>query len=531
MRASLAVGVPTILLALPLYDKLYYYPGTWAALRLIAFVQLIPAILLYGVDAGMRRLPRGQRLAELFWLSAVVVVLIATCRYTQVQMAPDWRGMPRLARLGIGMLAIGGSVAAAVWLPRFLLRYFARLAPLALVLTAYAVFQPLVSAIAADVAEARAVPDHPSVAQPKRTDAVFIFILDELGRDVLLDGDTIDRSRFPNLAQVAGEGLWFSNAVSNAGDTCISIPSMLTGRFYYHLTMSLPRDCKNFYLASSEHNVLSVLSTRYEIALYDSTLRDCLPSSNAHCYGTPYLMAEDPTSALLQHLLLIAPDDARRKAIASPFGEVVTTHGYDRLLLDRLQSDIADGSVAGRVNFVHVTLPHVPYIYDERGGLHGSRYNGFNGKRPDDEYVQANYSRQMQYVDSMIGRFLTALKRADLYESATIVFTADHGPRSPDGFVGTLFPARLSTVTPNVPVLVRGPNVHPGVDNREYQHVDFAPTLLDALGVPITELGDRIDGRSALRQETSARDRYFRWQNYMYRFDNNQAAWVLNGPA
>lgn len=95
--------------------------------------------------------------------------------------------------------------------------------------------------------------------------------------------------------------------------------------------------------------------------------------------------------------------------------------------------------------FLHYFDPHFDYIlhkefdyYPEyRGSLQsGEHKDSLLAKAPtmsadDIKFLNAVYDSEISFTDKYIGRFLKELKRLGLYDSALIIFTADHG----EGFV------------------------------------------------------------------------------------------------
>src|SRR3954454_2694205 len=101
----------------------------------------------------------------------------------------------------------------------------------------------------------------------------------------------------------------------------------------------------------------------------------------------------------------------------------------------------------------------------------------------------------MQYVDTLVGRLLDALRAHRVYDRAVIAVTADHGasfttgrPRRP------VNAANAGEIAP-VPFFVKLPGQKDGrVDDRAVRTIDVLPTIAKAAGV---RLPWRADGMPA----------------------------------
>lgn len=126
--------------------------------------------------------------------------------------------------------------------------------------------------------------------------------------------------------------------------------------------------------------------------------------------------------------------------------------------------------------FLHLYEPHKPYAPPERFA----------------EF--APYDGEIAYADELVGKVLDDLRARDLYDDATIIVLADHGEGLGDH--GELeHGVFLYDETTHVPLVVKLPGT-PGSGRREptpVQHIDIAPTILDALGYAVPS---DLQGRS-----------------------------------
>ncbi|GBD10942.1 Lipoteichoic acid synthase 1 [bacterium HR23] len=190
-------------------------------------------------------------------------------------------------------------------------------------------------------------------------------------------------------------------------------------------------------------------------------------------------------------------------------------------LFEEFVGDISRETARGTVFFVHVLLPHEPYVFDGSCRWH---------RPPFDDALLAQveaYERQVQCVDTLLGRFVERLKQEGVYQSAVVVVTGDHGPR-PLAKWQVERPDAINGMVARVPLLIKAPGLRPGVSTVDYQHIDFKPTLLDVLGLP-PEPG--LPGVSALAAARPLRPKMFWWQGkrYVASEPTGRGPWMLLG--
>ena len=147
--------------------------------------------------------------------------------------------------------------------------------------------------------------------------------------------------------------------------------------------------------------------------------------------------------------------------------------------------------------YVHTMDPHVPYEppppfdrmfepFPTEG--HPARDPRTDFKEPlDRERMIAQYDGDIAFGDREFGRFVRELKAAGLYEDALIVFLADHGEEFLDH--GRWLHGRsLFDELIRVPLLLKLPgNRAAGTRvSEQVQGLDVVPTVLEAMGVPLT---------------------------------------------
>lgn len=116
------------------------------------------------------------------------------------------------------------------------------------------------------------------------------------------------------------------------------------------------------------------------------------------------------------------------------------------------------------------------------------------GPITDANYVTALYDQQIRRLDDGMRDIITAIDHLGIAGQTLIVFLADHGESMTEHDVFYDHTGLHDTVL-HVPLIVRLPGrVQSGVRLPQMlQHVDVAPTLLEAAGLPIP---DSLEGRS-----------------------------------
>lgn len=117
-----------------------------------------------------------------------------------------------------------------------------------------------------------------------------------------------------------------------------------------------------------------------------------------------------------------------------------------------------------------------------------------------EDYTQwvDGYDTGIRWMDEHLGRLLDALRSAGVYEDTYVIVSADHGENLGElNVVGDHQTA--DEYTCNVPLVIRGPDVEPGVDEEFRHNIDLGPTLVDLAG---GEQAAGWDGRSFARTVT-----------------------------
>ncbi len=110
------------------------------------------------------------------------------------------------------------------------------------------------------------------------------------------------------------------------------------------------------------------------------------------------------------------------------------------------------------------------------------RHGGLEPSASQIEYIKARYDQEISSNDRAFGELVERLKSLGLYENMTLILTADHGEEFFEhGGVGhglTLYNEQI-----RIPLIVKSPQIAPGVYDDPVQLIDIYPTILDTLDI------------------------------------------------
>lgn len=149
------------------------------------------------------------------------------------------------------------------------------------------------------------------------------------------------------------------------------------------------------------------------------------------------------------------------------------------------------------LGFIFTSTTHTPWIIPD------ARWNKYTSGSDRDKFLNTLF-----YADWALGQLMDAAKRDGYFDDTIFVITADHA----NEFV------EKSEYVPNqfhIPLLIIGPGVKAGVDERTGSQVDIIPTLIDLCGwsVHYAGLGRSLmdDTRNADRAAFTVRGDVMDW--------------------
>ncbi len=502
--------------AVPTTDALEFPKTT--VVYLVVLVQVLPALVLLGADRLIAaRYGAGRRL-RVFRSVLFVVAVVLIVRQLQLYWGPaedftDSVSSSLVRLVLVDLIFLAAVVGLAIWLFRGLAWFFVYMSPVAIAMTVLIPFQvPTGGGLPETHAQEVETATH-SESQP----AVFILVFDELGYDVLLEEGKVDAESFPNIAALAGDGVWFTNATTN--------------NFRSVATLSIIIDSVNS------------LAQQFDIRLYTQFLRveqryadDC--GKVMTCRGVGYLTANNQLR-LAGNLVLRAFYEATPEpvdtAIDRPMGWLLDRlgwaypsvdpaffHMFTKQQFDVFLDDIEGQKSPGRIHVLHLLLPHNPFAFNEEGtALSAVSPFAPSPTSPAGSPSVERYRQQTMFVDVLVGKFISKLKSEGIYDESVIVLTGDHGPRAhlpspekpPDAFL------------PHVPLVIRAPGLDSYVSDVDYQHIDFGPTLMDILGLPSPR---DAEGVSAFSEERPQRDKVIQVDYDVFVYSEEDDSWYFS---
>ncbi|MFI9528425.1 sulfatase-like hydrolase/transferase [Micromonospora rosaria] len=350
---------------------------------------------------------------------------------------------------------------------------------------------------------------------------VVLLILDEFPLVSLLGPDgRIDAERYPHFAALAAGSTWYPAATGISGWTPYALPAMLTGR--YPATAGAP------HYSRYPDNLFTALGGRYDIRAQESITRLCPPSRcdqptrpeqglgvlarrSAELLGriaAPWDSRVDPEESYREPTRAEAGLDAAEPAPTDP------TFRWDRLNESqpaRFTSFLAGLRPTARptLHFLHLLMPHAPWTYLPSGARYDAPEDLPNEGAGWVDLARQRHLAQLGYTDRLIGETLRTLRATGLYDQALLVVTADHGVSFTRGAQGRGMGAIRAEPgqVAGVPLFVKEPGQRTGrIDERNWEHVDLLPTVLDVVGIRVPW---SVDGRSARQSPRERAEKRF----------------------
>ena len=149
----------------------------------------------------------------------------------------------------------------------------------------------------------------------------------------------------------------------------------------------------------------------------------------------------------------------------------------------------ASRGVKPPLQFMHLELPHAPYMLTADGKIHPQSPSGFDprfaGHTALLQRLRSDYLQQIEFVDGELV-LLDQLKQAGIYDSALIIVTSDHGVSwKPEAPGRTLTKANADMIFP-VPLFIKLPGQTVGrISSQDAQLIDLVPTIAAVAGVKV----------------------------------------------
>jgi hypothetical protein len=415
-------------------------------------------------------------------------------------------GMDGTTALIAGSVLVGAGIAVAAWRWRAARSFLTALGAAPLVFLALFLFDSPSSKLVISSGDAQA-----AAIRVRATTPVVFLLFDEFPVIDLQQRDgAIDAKRFPNFAKLAAGSTWFRNTTTLSASTTVAVPAILTGQKPKKGALPIVRDHPN--------NLFTLLGRRYRMRVTESQTRLCPQKlCRRKDANTESRLSSLYSDVKVVYLHLLAPPELEDRlpvideswgnfGSSSPEAELgsggsgVPKVDLKTFYLGRVRdfnrfvaSFRKPGNGPPTLYFIHVLLPHTPWLYLPDGraravaapnapGRNGELW--FNGQLA----VQAwqRHLLQLGFTDRLVGKFLRRLHRTGLWDKALVVVTADHGVSFRGGDLRR-HPTRTNLAElAFTPLFMKLPGEEQGrVVDTHVQTVDILPTMAAALGIRI----------------------------------------------
>lgn len=378
-----------------------------------------------------------------------------------------------------------------------------------------------------DVALARSG-DLPEVGEVQNPVPVVLLVFDEFPVATMIDsrGELLG-DLFPNFAELAGDGVWYRNAVGVRQQTEEALPSILSGVGADEGSVPV----------FSDHplNLFTLLSETYDVAAVETVTNLCpdfaCSNSSRRIDPWPKRWAGLGVDIAVVYGHLTTPREVSEglPAIDQTWGNFTTGERSDFDIIDRFLANVDDDrrlevdrlldtfefdGAEPPLRFGHFLYPHHPWEVTADGHRTGaSSAPGSEGAGwgADNWLVGQGYQRhilQSQYADTVLGSVIDRLREEGVYDEALVMVVADHGITiSPGVDNQRLITEDTVGTIAAVPMFVKYPSgqgdVEPGtVDDVRAETVDILPTIAD---VTRTVVPWTMDGTSLLAPDRAGR--------------------------
>ncbi len=335
-------------------------------------------------------------------------------------------------------------------------------------------------------------PHGPAQIEKPPDNPIFLVVFDELSLNSLLDRrGMIDAEQFPHFADLARSATLYRNTTTVSPQTRLAVPALLTG--------NIPKGHNREFLPILDNypnNLFLWLGGSHRLNVFESTSALCPPAWVGKKTAPWRRIRRVLRGLLIVYLHRTLPVGLTSQLPDIRHGWTVPEHERPRKSppVRQFESFLAaiSDAPAPSLNFIHVQMPHVPYLYLPSGKRYV--YKGCVGlftsegvwKRSEAMVTVAfqRYLLQVGFADRLLGQLLRKLKANRLYGRSLIVVASDHGVsfrpgenrREPDK---TNFKDIL-----NVPLLIKAPYQKQGlVSDRPTRTVDILPSIAGILGV------------------------------------------------
>jgi hypothetical protein len=352
---------------------------------------------------------------------------------------------------------------------------------------------------------------------------VVLIVIDEAPLFSLLDAEgEINKERFPNLAQLSKDATWHRNAIGVSNWTAQAVPAIFTSLFPEQGDLPLASvHPKNIFTALADTYPLNVyepitslcpsslcksvvpIGERWNTArfrdfmrdalvvfghrIFPKSLRDNLPRIDEGWGGFAGSDSEES-----------ANNEAERMSLLRTFG--VLGPVYQTNILSELTTRMT-AATTPEAYIAHLLVPHRPW----RGTPDERVYRIYSPDVPQDvvpddldqrRTIYQRYLLQMGLLDTALGRMISDMKQANVWDESLVILAADHGLTLETGTKVRQAVFSNNQITDDlyrVPMFVKLPKQKSGgTTDCTVSVLDVLPTVLSVTNL---ETGWTFDGR------------------------------------
>jgi hypothetical protein len=423
-------------------DYYYYwksYTGLIEFAALVIDVLLLAALFLLAITI-IRRSGSALLMKLARWAFLLLLIIPLNDLRTQINFLHGPRlagllGRAGLVVLGLLILALGAFV---IWrwrerVVRVAVAAVLMLSPFVLVALGQAAW------LAFKYGRPVAFAEHRAPALPQKqegngaTPRVLWLIFDEMD-ERLSFSERPSTINLPELDRLRGEAIFATNASSPTPFTQRSIPSFVTGREVSRATPVSPDKllvtfqgsrervdwgtCPNIFSEARERGLNTAVVGWFHpyCRIIGNSLTYCAWEAASTVFGPEKTSLTKNMLAHVRNLLLSVPLAWRVLPLTKKEEDVRQRHISDYLsILEKAKKVATDTSLS--MILVHWPIPHAPYIYD-------------HSKASLSSTAQSSYLDNIELVDRTLGELRRTMESAGVWDSTTVLLTADHGWRT-----------------------------------------------------------------------------------------------------
>ena len=268
---------------------------------------------------------------------------------------------------------------------------------------------------------------------------IYYFILDAFGRsDTLKEVYNFDNSSFIDGLKQRGFVVP-SGSRSNYQMTCLSLPSSLNMQYLDHMEKTLGRNCNDssvLYRILQRNKVSSLLKGvgyRYVNVRSGWSPTDYMPCADDNVgfpFGNSFHLA-------LVRSTLIGPLQ-RDFDFLGWAARRVRLYGLQNIgsISSQFESQSSSSNSGPKFVFVHVVVPHPPFLFNEDGSS-----DTLNVISLSDKFEKEKYAAQVKFLQRQVLAMLDQLDKSP--QKKAVIIQGDHGPALQNGSDGNPSPSFL----------------------------------------------------------------------------------------